>query len=326
MSEVLCNVQGLKKYFPVREGILSRTVAHVHAVDDVTFEIRREETLGLVGESGCGKTTVGKCILRLIPSTAGKIVFEGRNLFELNKQQLQAFRRQTAMIFQDPYSSLNPRMTAGNNIGEPVTIHRVAGGQKKRDIVLELLEKVGLKPQHASRYPHEFSGGQMQRIAIARALALKPNLVVADEPVAALDVSIRAGILNLMKDLQNEIGLSYLFISHDLSVVRYLCDRVIVMYLGKLVEIGDTDKVFYRPLHPYTRALISAVPVPDPTIRREIIILPGKVPTPIDPPPGCRFKSRCPHAQPICSKEEPLLMEISSGHFVACHFALESEV
>lgn len=319
MSETYCSIQGLKKYFPVKGGILSRTVAYIHAVDDVTFDIRRGETLGLVGESGCGKTTVGKCILLLIPPTTGKIRYMGQDVFGLGKRQIQKFRSQTAMVFQDPYSSFNPRMTVGDIIGEPIEIHRVARGRKKKRIVMELMEKVGLNPYHIFRYPHQFSGGQLQRIAIARALATKPKLIVADEPVTALDVSIRAGILNLMKDLQNDAGLTYLFISHDLSVVRYICDRVMVMYLGKIMEVADTEEIFNHPRHPYTRALISAIPIPDPTVRRKRIVLPGKVSTPINPSPGCRFHSRCPYARSICSKEPPLV-EICRGHSVACHF------
>jgi len=315
----LLEIEGVKKYFPVRGGILSREVAFIHAVDDVSFDIYEGQTFGLVGESGCGKTTLGRCILLLIQPTAGKIIFSGQNLLDLKKREIRKLRSQMAMIFQDPYSSLNPRMTVSDIIGKPLQIHKVARGRERRRRVMELMKKVGLSSEHLYRYPHEFSGGQKQRIGIARALAVNPKLVVADEPVAALDVSVRAGILNLMKDLQKEFGLTYLFISHDLSVVKHICDKVAAMYLGKIIEIAETEELFTNPLHPYTKALISAIPIPDPTVRVEKIVLPGEPSTPINPPPGCRFHKRCSHATERCRKISPDLVEISKGHYVACH-------
>lgn len=319
MSENLVEVEELKLYFPIRGGILSRTISHVHAVDDVSLSIKKGETFGLVGESGCGKTTFGRCILMLLKLTDGTIKFEGVELNKLKKGELRKLRSQMSMIFQDPYSSLNPRKTVADIVGQPLGIHKIAKGREREKRVAELLEVVGLRLDHIYRYPHEFSGGQKQRIGIARAIAVNPKLVVADEPVAALDVSIKAGILNLLKDLQRDLGLTYLFISHDLSVVRYICDQVAVMYLGKVVEIADTDIIFNEPLHTYTQALISAIPIPDPTIKRERIILLGSVPTPIDPPPGCRFHPRCPRAEPKCREVDPDLVEVKHGHFVSCH-------
>jgi len=315
----MLEVEGLKKYFPVKGGIFQRTVANVHAVDDISFYIRDGETLGLVGESGCGKTTVGRCILLLIKPTAGEIKYLNQDLCKLGERKLRRFRTETAMIFQDPYSSLNPRMTVADAVGEPLEVHGIARGLEKERKVKELVVKVGLSPYHVYRYPHEFSGGQRQRICIARALAVKPKFIVADEPVAALDVSVRAGILNLMKELQREFKLTYLFISHDLSVIRHISDRVLVMYLGKLVEVSEANELFSNPYHPYTEALISSVPIPDPTVDRKRIILPGSVPTPINPPPGCRFSPRCVHATEKCSKTEPSLIEAKKEHFVACH-------
>jgi len=319
MVEPILEIEGLKKYFPIRGGVLSREVGWIHAVDDVSFDIYEGETFGLVGESGCGKATLGRCVLLLIKPTEGVIVFSGQRLLELKRKEIQRLRSQMAMIFQDPYSSLNPRMTVSDIVGKPLQIHGVARGRDRTRRVMELMSKVGLSAEHLYRYPHEFSGGQKQRVGIARALAINPKLVVADEPVAALDVSVRAGILNLMKDLQKEFGLTYLFISHDLSVVKHICDRVAAMYLGKVVEMAETEELFNNPVHPYTKALISAIPIPDPTIKRERIILPGDPSTPIDPPPGCRFYKRCRLAKESCQKGEPVLLEVSKGHFVACH-------
>ena len=318
INETLVEVENLKLHFPIRGGIMSRTVSYVHAVDDVSVKIKKGETFGLVGESGCGKTTLGKCILMLLSPTEGSIKFEDKDLTTLNKGELRAIRSKMSMIFQDPFSSLNPRKTVADIIGQPLEIHKIAKGRDKEKLVHDLLELVGLSPDHISRYPHEFSGGQKQRIGIARAISVNPDLIIADEAVASLDVSMKAGILNLMKELQQDLGLTYLFISHDLSVIKYICDRVAVMYLGKIVEIADTEIIFNEPLHPYTQALISAIPIPDPTVRRDRIILPGTVPTPIDPPPGCRFNPRCLKASSECSTLEPELVEVKPGHFVSC--------
>jgi len=327
---VLLNVEGLKKYFPVRKGVFRRVVAYVKAVDNVNFFIRKGETLGLVGESGCGKTTTGRSILRLTEPTAGKVSLFSQNtngqpaeidVTKLGRRELKELRKKMQIIFQDPYSSLNPRMTVGHIIGELLIIHRIAVGKEKNRRVQELLEAVGLKHQHMKRYPHEFSGGQRQRIGIARALALSPKLIICDEPVTALDVSIQAQILNLLNDLQSEFGLTYLFIAHDLSVIKHVSNRVAVMYLGKLVEMSENDELFKNPKHPYTEALISAVPVADPDIEKGRIILKGDVPSPIDPPPGCNFYSRCPYAQSICNEEEPEFKDYGGDHYVSCHFA-----
>jgi len=323
MSENLVEVEDLKLYFPIRGGILSRTIAHVHAVDEVSLKIKKGETLGLVGESGCGKTTFGKCVLLLLKPTEGSIKFNDKDLVVADQKELREIRSKMSMIFQDPYASLNPRKTVADIVGQPLEIHKLAEGRKKEERVAELLEKVGLRQDHIFRFPHEFSGGQKQRIGIARAIAVNPTFIVADEPVAALDVSIKSGILNLMQDLQNEMGLTYLFISHDLSIVRYICDRVAVMYLGEIIEIAETDEIFNKPLHPYTEALISAIPIPDPTVKRNRIILPGSVPTPINPPPGCRFNPRCVKAVEACRKDSPKLVEIKPGHFVACYIYKE---
>ncbi len=315
----ICN---LKKYFPIRSGIFSRISAWVKAVDDVSFEVYRRETVGLVGESGCGKTTVGRAILRLIEPTAGEVSFAGQEVRKMNGAQLRQARRQMQMIFQDPYSSLNPRMTVGATIGEPLRVHALAKGKDLNQRVQELLERVGLSPSYESRYPHEFSGGQRQRIGIARALALNPQFIVCDEPVSALDVSIQAQILNLLQDLQDEFGLSYLFISHDLNVVEHLADRVAVMYLGKLAEVAPVDELFRNPLHPYTWALMSANPIPDPTVRTERIFLPGDVPSVLNPPTGCPFHTRCPRVMDRCKTAEPPLIRIGEGrdeHKVWCH-------
>jgi oligopeptide transport system ATP-binding protein len=317
----LLEVEGLKKHFPIRKGLLSRTVGHVKAVDGVSFAVREGEVLGLVGESGCGKTTTGRCILRLIEPTEGSIRFEGREILGLKRGELRALRRQMQIIFQDPYSSLNPRLTVGSMLTEALTIHRLARGNAARDRVAELLRLVGLSPAHAARYPHEFSGGQRQRIGVARALAVNPRLIVADEPVSALDVSIQAQIVNLLRDLQRQMRLTYLFVAHDLSVVEHISDRVAVMYLGRIAELASSEDLYRAPRHPYTVSLLSAIPVPDPDRKRRRIVLKGDVPSPAKPPSGCRFHPRCYMAREICSKEEPELRQVAPGHWSACHFA-----
>jgi oligopeptide transport system ATP-binding protein len=315
----LLRVKNLKKYFPIRGGLFSREVARVHAVDDVTFDLVRGETLGLVGESGCGKSTTGRCILRLIEPTAGEVWFDDKNVTTLDKRSLRHLRRDMQIIFQDPYASLNPRMTVGSIIGEALVIHKLAKSKRERDErVVHLLETVGLSADHLRRYPHEFSGGQRQRIGIARALAVSPKLIVADEPVSALDVSIQAQVINLLEDLQKQFNLTYLFIAHDLSVVEHISTRVAVMYLGKIVEIAPAKELYTNPKHPYTEALLSAVPIPDPAVRRKRILLEGDVPSPIKPPSGCRFHTRCPVRIPSCSENEQVLKEVSPGHWVAC--------
>jgi oligopeptide transport system ATP-binding protein len=315
----LLRVKNLKKYFPIRGGLFSREVARVHAVDDVTFDLVRGETLGLVGESGCGKSTTGRCILRLIEPTAGEVWFDDKNVTTLDKRSLRHLRRDMQIIFQDPYASLNPRMTVGSIIGEALVIHKLAKSKRERDErVVHLLETVGLNADHLRRYPHEFSGGQRQRIGIARALAVSPKLIVADEPVSALDVSIQAQVINLLEDLQKQFNLTYLFIAHDLSVVEHISTRVAVMYLGKIVEIAPAKELYTNPKHPYTEALLSAVPIPDPAVKRKRILLEGDVPSPIKPPSGCRFHTRCPVRVPSCSENEQVLKEVSPGHWVAC--------
>ena len=319
-NNLILKVKKLKKYFPVRGGILSKILGYVQAVDEISFIIKEGETLGLVGESGCGKTTAGRTILRLLEATAGEVEFEGKNIFKLNKEELRKARRSIQIIFQDPFGSLNPRMTVGDIVGESLVIHQIAKNKKeKEERVKDLLETVGLNAGHIRRFPHEFSGGQRQRIGIARALALNPKLVICDEPVSALDVSIQAQVINLLEDLQEKFNLTYLFIAHDLSVIKHISNRVAVMYLGKIVELSSTSELYDNPQHPYTEALLSAVPIPDPTLKRQRIVLEGDVPSPFKPPAGCRFHPRCKYAKPICSQEEPELIDINGGHYVACH-------
>ena len=320
MSEALLRVDGLVKHFPVRGGLLGRELERVHAVDGVSFEIGAGETLGLVGESGCGKSTTGRCVLRLIEPSAGEVWFDGRSVTALDRRALRRLCREMHIIFQAPYASLNPRMTVGSIIGEALVIHRLAKpGREFEDRVVHLLETVGLHADHLRRYPHEFSGGQRQRIGIARALAVSPRLIVCDEPVSALDVSIQAQVINLLEDLQKQFKLTYLFIAHDLSVVEHISNRVAVMYLGRIVEIAPAHELYTAPRHPYTEALLSAVPIPDPTVKRQRIVLQGDVPNPIRPPSGCHFHPRCPHAMERCSHEAPQLRALAPGHLAACH-------
>ena len=314
-------VKDLVKYFPVRAGIFQRVKAWVQAVDKVSFTVKEGETLGLVGESGCGKTTVGRSILRLIEPTSGSVFINGEDVIQMRAQSLKVARRNMQIIFQDPYASLNPRIPIGESVMDGLHIHNVGHPKERWDIAISMLKKVGLEDYHARRYPHEFSGGQRQRIGIARALALQPKFIVCDEPVSALDVSIQSQVLNILKDLQNEFGLTYLFIAHNMSVVEHISDRVAVMYLGKMVELADREELFRKPLHPYTQALLSAIPIPDPTLKRERIILKGDVPSPLNPPKGCRFHPRCPWAIDICSQQEPEFKELLPGHWVACWVA-----
>lgn len=318
-SKPLLQVNNLKKYFPSKKGLLSRKVDYVKAVDDISFFINEGETFGLVGESGCGKSTTGRMLLRLIEPTEGEVFYKGENILDHSKDRMQKLRKEIQIIFQDPYSSLDPRFTIGKTIGEVLDIHKVYKGKEKKERVIQLLEAVGLGAQHYNRYPHEFSGGQRQRIGIARALALNPSLLVCDEPVSALDVSVQAQIVNLMQDLQEEFNLTYLFISHDLSVVHHFCDRVAVMYIGKIVETTDKETLFNNPAHPYTQALLSAIPVPNPLHSVEREILEGDIPSPANPPSGCRFHTRCKYATEECKTVEPSLKDIGDGHLVACH-------
>jgi oligopeptide transport system ATP-binding protein len=323
-GQPLVEVDSLVKYFPIKAGLLSKEVARVHAVDDVTFSVREGETLGLVGESGCGKSTLGRTIVRLLDPTRGDVKFQGKSIAKLSRKKLRPLRREMQMVFQDPYASLNPRKRVGSIIAAPLEIHNVGDSKERRRRVQELLETVGLSPEHLNRFPHEFSGGQRQRIGVARALALRPKLIVADEPVSALDVSIQSQMLNLLDDLQNDFQLTYIFIAHDLGVVRHVSDRIAVMYLGKLVELSPAEELYDRPIMPYTEALLSAVPIPDPDLsdQRERIVLQGDVPSPINPPSGCRFHPRCRYMTDICAQVEPPLVDYGNGHLAACHHPL----
>lgn len=325
-DEVILKVEHLKKYFPIKGGFLSKTISNVKAVDDVSFEIKMGETLGIVGESGCGKSTTGRTILQLLKPTEGKVIFKGRDITKLKRKELRELRTEMQLIFQDPYASLNPRLTVGQIIGEALIDHKLIEKSKLRERVLEIMDMCGLAEYQIDRFPHEFSGGQRQRIGIARALALNPDFIVADEPVSALDVSIQAQIINLLVKLQKEKGFTYMFISHDLSVVEHLCNKVGVMYLGSMVELADKDELFDNPKHPYTKALLSAIPVPDPTIKRERIILEGDIPSPSNPPKGCKFNTRCPYADEKCRSERPEYREINDNHFVACHHVEKIEI
>jgi len=321
-NDMLVKVKGLKMYFPITQGIIfQRRVGDIRAVDGISFNVRRRETLGLVGESGCGKSTTGRAILQLYRPTAGDVEFDGQSLVKMKGEPLRRMRRRMQMIFQDPYASLNPRMTVGNIIGEPLDVHNIMSSRERRERVQELLQIVGLNPYFVNRYPHEFSGGQRQRIGVARALAVRPEFIVCDEPISALDVSIQAQIINLLEELQEEFGLTYLFIAHDLSVVRHISDRVAVMYLGKLVELTDRATLYENPLHPYTKALLSAVPIPDPVVedQRRRTILKGEVPSPANPPSGCNFHTRCPSKLPVCDQVDPEWQDVGGGHWVACH-------
>jgi oligopeptide transport system ATP-binding protein len=320
-NEVILRVEHLKKYFPIRRGVFRQVVGAVKAVDDISFNVYKGETLGLVGESGCGKTTTGRTIIRLYEPTSGHVIFQGEDLAQVSGRRLRQIRRKIQMIFQDPYASLNPRLNVMNIVGEPLEIYNVANGKEKKERVAELLHMVGLNPALMNRYPHEFSGGQRQRIGLARSLALNPDLIICDEPISALDVSIQAQVVNLLEELQEKLGLTYMFIAHDLSMVRHISRRVAVMYLGKIMEVTDRESLYEKPLHPYTKALLSAIPVPDPIIeeKRQRIILEGDLPSPANPPVGCNFNTRCPFAFDTCFHIDPEFLEVESGHFVACH-------
>lgn len=320
-NKPLIEIKALKKYFPINKGLLGTKKSNLKAVDDVSFFINKGETLGLVGESGCGKTTAGRTIIKLYEPTAGQIIYDGVDIAKLSPAQMLPYRRKMQMIFQDPYASLDPRMTVGDIIGEAIDIHKLMSKGERKDRIQYLLSKVGLNSDHASRYPHEFSGGQRQRIGIARALAVQPEFIICDEPISALDVSIQAQVVNMLEDLQKDLGLTYLFIAHDLSMVKHISSRIGVMYLGKLVEIAESNELYRNPVHPYTKALLSAIPIPDPDMadKNKRIILEGETPSPIDPPKGCRFKDRCKYVKPICSQEEPVLKNIEGNHCVACH-------
>ncbi len=322
-NDVLLHVEDLVMHFPIYRGVIRRQVGAVHAVDGISFDVQRGETLGLVGESGCGKSTTGRTILQLYKATSGKVYFNGTDLIGLKSEEMRWMRRDMQMIFQDPYASLNPRMTVGQIVGEPLMVHGAMTGREIQERVQHLLELVNLNPSFANRYPHEFSGGQRQRIGIARAIALQPSFIVCDEPISALDVSIQAQVVNLLEELQDQFHLTYLFIAHDLSMVRHISDRVAVMYLGVIVELASRDEIYIKPLHPYTQALLSAIPIPDPIAdaKRKRVILEGDVPSPANPPSGCRFRTRCPIAQPICAEERPAFRELRPGHFTACHFS-----
>ncbi|MGE6489333.1 ABC transporter ATP-binding protein [Paenisporosarcina sp. NPDC076898] len=323
MTEPLLKVEGLKKYFPIRKGILSRVSGHVKAVDDVSFYVNKGETLGIVGESGCGKSTTGRMLMRLLEPSEGKVVFDGKELTSISNDDMRKARREIQMVFQDPYASLNPRHTIEKILEEPLIVHGIGDAKTRKKKVHDFLEIVGLSSYHAKRYPHQFSGGQRQRIGIARALMTNPKLIIADEPVSALDVSIQAQVLNLMQDLQKELNLTYIFIAHDLGVVRHISDRVGVMYLGKMVELAESELLYDKPLHPYTQALLSAVPVPDPNFVREQILIKGDIPSPSNPPSGCTFHTRCPFKMDVCTKIVPKLEEVEPGHSVACHLYSE---
>ncbi|GMQ56493.1 ABC transporter ATP-binding protein [Vallitalea sediminicola] len=319
MTDTLLEVNNLVKYFPIRAGLLQKAVGHVKAVDGVSFDLKEGKTFGLVGESGCGKTTVGRTLLRLNEPTGGEVLYNGKNIFKLKPRQMRKLRPELQIIFQDPYSSLSPRLPIGEIVGEGVKEHNIVLKQEYKDYIIKIIEECGLQSYHIDRYPHEFSGGQRQRICIARALALNPKVIIADEPVSALDVSIQAQIINLLKDIQEERGLAYIFISHDLSVVEHIADEVGVMYLGNIVEKSNRDEIFKNPLHPYTKALFSAVPVPDPTHKKNRIILKGEIPSPANPPKGCKFCTRCSYVEDICKKEAPEYKDIGNDHYVACH-------
>lgn len=320
-NEFLLEINNLKKFFPVRKGFLAKSTSYVKAVDDVSFNIKKGETLGLVGESGCGKTTCGRTVLKLYEPTDGQIIYDGKDITKYNSQEMLEYRRKMQIIFQDPYASLDSRMTVGDIIGEAIDIHNLMGRKERMERIQYLLKRVGLNSDHSNRYPHEFSGGQRQRIGIARALAVEPEFIVCDEPISALDVSIQAQVVNMLEDLQNEIGLTYLFIAHDLSMVKHISNRVGVMYLGKMVELAESNELYAHPQHPYTQALLSAIPIPDPdeSESKQRIVLEGEIPSPIDPPPGCRFKKRCKFAKPICGEKDPVIKDLGSNHFVACH-------